>query len=52
MHKQYLVARVSDHHDFVPLAGLFALEAAERFVAELRQAKPDEKFVIQEVGSA
>jgi hypothetical protein len=52
MHKKYLVAKVSEHHDLVPLAGLFPLETAERFLAQLRQAKPDESFVIQEVGSA
>jgi hypothetical protein len=51
-HKQYLVLKMGERRDFTPLAGLFPLEMAERFVAQLRQAQPEVKFLIQEVGNA
>ena len=56
MGKQFLVVKIKGEHgshlNLVPVAGLMPIESAEVFVQQVREAEPEETFLIQEVGSA
>jgi hypothetical protein len=54
--KQYLVVKVANKlgamMELIPVAGLFPLEAAERFVKDSVEHDPGSLFLIQQVGTA
>jgi len=54
--KQYLVVKVANKlgaiMELIPVAGLFPLEAAERFVKDSVAHDPESLFLIQQVGTA
>jgi hypothetical protein len=54
--KQYLVVKVANKlgamMELIPVAGLFPLEAAERFVRDSVAHDPESLFLIQQVGTA
>jgi len=54
--KQYLVVRIARQLgsliEMVPVAGLFPLDAAERFVKGAVASEPESLFLIQQVGNA
>ena len=54
--KQYLVVKVAQQLgsliEMIPVAGLFPLDAAERFVRNAVASEPESLFLIQQVGNA
>jgi hypothetical protein len=54
--KQYLVVKVANKlgamMELIPVAGLFPLDAAERFVKDSVAHDPESLFLIQQVGTA
>jgi hypothetical protein len=55
--KQYLVVKIAKRlgalaMEAIPVAGLFPLEAAEKFVRDATADEPGSLFLIQQVGNA
>ena len=54
--KQYLVVKIAKQLgsliEMIPVAGLFPLEAAEKFAKDAGANEPDSLFLIQQVGNA
>ena len=54
--KQYLVVKIAKQLgsliEMIPVAGLFPLEAAEKFAKDAGANEPESLFLIQQVGNA